>query len=119
MNKSGGDFSEESLKMMSVELQKISQLRSEIQNTLIELELFTNKQPDFERLFINKYKIAAAEKLNRMESSFSVTTNAHETAPPEDLDARCFPISRRKVLEGSKPVIVSRDSLRAFKAFDV
>ncbi|RYH26311.1 hypothetical protein EON65_14675 [archaeon] len=90
--------SEDALKLVVVELQKAAQVRSELLNTLMELELFGSQTADLKRKIADEYlkKITNSVHGNVEELQDSVVDDFNECVPTKDQELRCFSTRPRR-----------------------
>jgi hypothetical protein len=88
--------SEDSAKIIMVEMQKSAQVRSEMLNILVEMELFTSQQEDIKKRVTELYMKKIADRVQGGESAPSYSEDFNLNVPTKDLEFQCFPIIRRK-----------------------
>jgi hypothetical protein len=106
-------------KAISVELQKTSQIRTELSNAVVELELNTRRYDsvlhESNQLYIN----AVMDIMKKKENGLNISSVNGESVPTTDLEVHCFPTTRRDSSNMRQPIALPRDKFDKFRLFDV
>lgn len=111
---------DDALKLVVVELQKAAQVRSELLNTLMELELFSSQTSDLKRKIADEYlkKITNLVQGNVEESATSLADDFIDNVPTKDQELRCFPVVRRSSKQSKLGLNLKSEELDEVVLFD-
>lgn len=113
------DVDHETLKQITVELQKAAQGRTDLSNALAELELYANQQAHGKKKALVLYSELVAEYLRRGDiSSPSFGSAVPLGSPSSDLDLRCFPVVRRPNIDVKPKPGAPKATLQSLQLFD-
>lgn len=107
--------------MVTIELQKAAQVRSELLSTLLELEVFANQQAQIKAKAANLYMSTVSHALlskSERRGAMGISTSSLPM-PAADLELRCFPTIRRGSTDARRPLPYDKDKLDKIKLFDV